>query len=655
MQLIRIAAVAAGVAALFVSASTQSAPAPSAATHPAVAASAAGHTLDRADLEAWLDGMVPYALKSGDIAGADIVVVKDGQVLFEKGYGFADVAKKTPMDPARSLIRPGSTSKLFTWTAVMQLVQAGKLDLDRDVDDYLDVKIPHKDGKAITLRDLMNHRAGFEEGLKDILSTNPHGLQTTEQYLKRHPRPLLFTPGEVPAYSNYGAALAGYIVERVSGEPFERYVERHIFQPLGMTHSTFDQPLPERFRPDLAQGYVTASGPPHAYELVVTRPAGSVTTTADDMSRFMIAHLAQGRFGDAQMLSPETEKLMQTPSETGLPGFATMAHGFFWDVHNGRTVIGHGGDTVVFHTEMDLIPEAGVGIFYNFNSRGAQDAVYLARQALFDGFMDRYFPASGPRTDPPTLASAPKDAQAIAGLYQSSRRVEHGFLSVFYLLQQTAITPNADGTITAPGSLERGQATFREIAPQVWRQVGGTRRLALLSVDGVKTVADSEDPTSVLQAAPFARSSSLNLPVLLGSFAILFWTLLLWPLSPLLRRGEKAPSGLAPGLRRLRLFVRGAAAVDMAWLFGWFLLLQPILGERLEVYNAGLDPAVRTLQCVGLLVVAAAGVGVWAAWRTFRLGAPWLVRLWTVAVAAALVGLVWIGLMGQLMSFTLNY
>ena len=153
----------------------------------------------------------------------------------------------------------------------------------------------HKDGKPITLRDLMNHRAGFEEGLKGILSTDPHGLATTEQYLKRHPRPLLFTPGEVPAYSNYGAALAGYIVQRVSGEPFERYVERHIFLPLGMTHTTFDQPLPGRFRPDLAQGYMTASGAPHAYELIVTRPAGSVTTTADDMSRFMIAHLQQGR------------------------------------------------------------------------------------------------------------------------------------------------------------------------------------------------------------------------------------------------------------------------------------------------------------------------------------------------------------------------
>jgi CubicO group peptidase (beta-lactamase class C family) len=184
------------------------------------------HPLEKADLEAWLDGFVPYALKNGDIAGAVVAVVKDGHVLVEKGYGDADVARKIPMDPEHTLVRIGSTSKLFTWTAVMQLVEQHKLDLDRDINDYLDFKVASKTGAPITLRDLMNHRAGFEEGLKDVLAVDPHALQTTEQYLKTHPRPMLFAPGEVPAYSNYGAALAGYIVQRVSGERFEDYVAR---------------------------------------------------------------------------------------------------------------------------------------------------------------------------------------------------------------------------------------------------------------------------------------------------------------------------------------------------------------------------------------------------------------------------------------------
>ena len=617
---------------------------------------AAAHTLDRADLEAWLDGYVPYALQNGDIAGAVVVVVKDGKVLLEKGYGYSDVATKAPMDPVNTMVRPGSTSKLFTWTAVMQLVGQHKLDLDRDVNDYLDFNIPHKFGKPITLRDLMNHRAGFEEGLKDILSTDPNGLESTEQYLKLHPRPLLFAPGTVPAYSNYGAALAGYIVQRVSGESFETYVEQHVFLPLGMLHSTFRQPLPARFVPMMSKGYITASTPPRPYEFIVTAPAGSLAATADDMSHFMIAQLQLGSFNSQQILSTETAKLMQSPSETGLPGFGTMAHGFFYDMRHGHLVIGHGGDSVIFHTEFDLLPQDGVGIYYTFNSRGKDNAVYAARQLLIDHFMDRYFPAPAAAPFPPALASAPQDAQQIAGLYESSRRVEHGFLSLFYLLQQETITANADGTIVAPPAPgQSGDSKFREIGPQLWREVGGTRRLALQTVGGVKTVVDSEDAVSMLQAVPFLRSSSLNLPILLASIAILFWTLVLWPLSPILRRGDHATIGVAPELRRLRLFMRGAALLDVVYLVAWAMLLTPILSTQVQFYGTSLDPVVRTLQIAGLFVIAAAGVGIWVTWKTLKLDAPWLSRLWTIAEAAALLGIVWIGVLGNLMSFNLNY
>jgi CubicO group peptidase (beta-lactamase class C family) len=610
------------------------------------------HSLTKEDLDTWLDGLVPFALKNGDIAGAVIVVVKDGKVLSERGFGYADVRRKIPMDPARTMVRPGSTSKLFTWTAVMQLVQSGKLDLNRDINDYLDFKIPEKFGKPITMLDLMNHRAGFEEGLKDILATDPRYAESNEQYLKTHPRPMLFPPGEVPAYSNYGAALAGYIVQRVSSEPFERYVEQHIFLPLGMNHSTFEQPLPERFKDQVAQGYRTASSPPQPYELVITRPAGSMTTTADDMSKFMLAHLQHGRLGDYQMLSPETTDLMHSPSETGIPGFATMAHGMFYQTWNGRTAIGHGGDTVVFHTELELLPKENVGIFYSFNSRGRNDAVYGLRQGLFEGFMDRYFPAP-PATDPPTMPNARRDAQEIAGRYQSSRRVEHGFISLFYLLQQSSITANPDGTINAAG--EAGQKKYHEIGAQIWRQVGGTRQLALRRVSGVKTVIGSEDPTSVLQAVPPLRSAPLNLTVLIVSVAILLWTVVLWPLAALLRRADRATSGVPGEVRRLRRFACVVAIIDLLYLLGWFLVLQPVLKTDLQVYGPALDPIVRTMQIAGILIIATACVGIWIAWRMFNVQSSWLSRIWTVGVAAALIGVVWIGFMGQLISFSLNY
>src|SRR5208283_4948827 len=366
-------------------------PQPSPSAQAPSAGAIATHQLSPADLEAFLDGFVPYALKNADIAGLTLVVVKDGQILLKKGYGYADVKTNRPMDPDLTLVRPGSTSKLFTWTAVMQLVEQGKLDLDRDVNDYLDFKVTSSFSKPITLRNLMTHRAGFEEGLKSILMYDPKQLITTEDYLKHHQRPTLFPPGEVPAYSNYGAALAGYIVQRVSGEPFESYVQHHIYAPLGMTRSTFQQPAPEQFKAGLSQGYMTASEPPRPFELIITAPAGSMSTTADDMAKFMIAYLQEGRYQDNRILKPGTVHQMFEPAVRQIDDVDVMGLGFFEENRNGHRVRGHGGDTIVFHTDLDLFVDDGVGIFFSLNSRGENDGVYAIRQALFDAFADRYF------------------------------------------------------------------------------------------------------------------------------------------------------------------------------------------------------------------------------------------------------------------------
>jgi CubicO group peptidase (beta-lactamase class C family) len=628
-------------------------PAPAATQPPAPSGD---HPLERGDLEAWLDGMINYALKKGDIAGGVLSVVKDGNTLLQKGFGEADVGNHIPMDAERTMTRAGSTSKLFTWTAVMQLVQQGKLDLNKDINVYLDFKICGAGGKPITLIDLMNHRGGFEEGLKDIFATDPHGLQSTETYLKQHIRPMLFAPGAVPAYSNYGAALAGYIVERVSGEPFDRYVEHHIFTPLGMQHSTFEQPLPDRFKSAVSQGYKTASLPPQPYELIITRPAGSLTTTAADMARFMLAHLQGGRLAGAEMLNAETTRLMQSPSETGPPGFGTMAHGFFYEERNGHTLIGHGGDTVVFHTELDLLPKDGVGIFYSFNSRGRDGAVYSLRKAILDGFMDRYFPSATPRANPSSLPTAAHDAGQIAGRYQSSRRIEHGFMSLFYLLQQSVITAHADGTIGVPSAFGDGEETFHEVGANLWQQVGGTHQLALQATDQGKTVIDSEDPISVLQNVPFIRSAPLNLTILGASFTILAVAVIFWPISWFIRRRRGLDVTDTPQLRRLRLIMRAAAAFDLIYLIAWMMLLQPVLNLELQVYSTAFDPVVRALQWAGIVVIAAAAATIWSIWRRLKLEPISLMyRLRYGLLAFAMLGIVWIGFMGQLISFNLNY
>jgi CubicO group peptidase (beta-lactamase class C family) len=247
----------------------------------------------KTDVDAWLDGFMPYATARGDIAGAVVVVVKDGQVLTQRGYGFSDVEKRKPVSPETTLFRPGSVSKLFTWTAVMQLVEQGKIDLDKDVNAYLDFKIPERNGKPITLRNILTHTAGFEETVRHLIHDNPDKLVPLDKFVRVSLPNRIFDAGTTPAYSNYATALAGYIVQRQSGMSFDDYVDQHIFQPIGMQHSSFRQPLPKNLQPLMSQSYKGASQKAEKFEIVDPAPARSYRQPAD-MGRFMIAHPNNG-------------------------------------------------------------------------------------------------------------------------------------------------------------------------------------------------------------------------------------------------------------------------------------------------------------------------------------------------------------------------
>ena len=629
------------------------APAPPVVTDPvplpdAEVAPPTAPALTAADLTAWLDGFVPNALAAGKIAGAQVVVVKDGAVLVKKGYGVADVARRRPMDPDRILMRIGSTSKLLTWIAVLQQVEAGRIDLDADINRYLDFRIqPRADSRPITMNDLMTHRGGFEEGLKDVLATDPARLKSTERYLKENGRPLLFPAGKVPAYSNYGVALAGYIVQRVSGEPFETYVERHIFAPLGMRRSTFRQPLAASWARDMSLGYRTSDGPPQPFEMVETAPAGSASATGADMARFMIALLNNG----AGLLRPETARLIRTPQIAAMPGFDTMAHGFFNERRNGRAVIGHGGDTIVFHTDLSVLPDENVGVFMSLNSRGENDAVYGTRERLLAMFLDRYFPA--PKiTAPPAIASARADAAALAGRYESSRRVEHGFISLFYLLQQDQVSAAEDGTIQLASIPD---ISFREIAPGVWQQLDGARQLRVSVQDGRRTIVDSRNPVGLLQAVPLARNALLFQLVLGFALLTLLAVVIAWPLGAWLRRRYRLVLPAGARVTRARLIARVAAIADLAYLAGWYAVVAPVLSLQLDGYNAGLDSVVRALQLAMIVPIGGAVAGLWLVFASVRDRATWGTIARAVLLAAALLAVVWIAWMGGLMDWRLNY
>jgi CubicO group peptidase (beta-lactamase class C family) len=613
------------------------------------------HALTPIDLESFFDGVLPLQLDQADVAGAVVAVVKDGRVLFMKGYGYANAATHRPVSPDSTLFRPGSISKLFTWTAVMQQVEQGKLDLDRDVNSYLDFHIPSPWGRPITLRDLMTHRPGFEETLKDLFVVGPKGMRPLSEYLPAHLPAEIFPPGTTPAYSNYGATLAAYIVQRVSGQSFYDYVEQHIFGPLQMTTSTFQQPLPPALAPLMSSGYDRGSGAAKPFEMIEVAPAGGLSTTAADMTHFMIAHLSLGHWGSAQILQPATIETMHARQSGWPSGVRGGALGFYEQSSNGHRVIGHGGDTQYFHSGLYLILDANVGIFISCNSAGRGDV--LTPDVVFDRFMRRYFPDSTPRE--PTLPTALMDDRRVAGTYMSSRRSQTNILGVTSLLSEISVDADPGDTtivIDATRGLNGQPKHYREVAPQLFREVDGPVHIAFVTDSSGRRTAFLDFPYEVFQYVTNPSDErNVNVVLMSVSFAIMLLTVVAWPIGALVRVHYGRPVALAAAARHLRTAARCICIAYLA-----FVGLATLAVYEMTATPEGLGPRadfdLHLLQALGLLGVVGTLVVVYAAWGSWRDRQRWIwSRVWTTCLALACVIFAWWILHWHLLNFGLHY
>lgn len=622
---------------------------------PNVPTTIGSHPLTAEDAGAWLDGLLSYALKKNGLAGAVVVVVKDNRILLSRGYGYADIATGKNVDPATTLFRAGSISKTFLWTAVMQLVEQGKLDLDVDVNRYLDFTIPSRDGKPVTMRELMTHTAGFEDTLKNLLASGSVLPMSNEAWVKEWVPERVFAAGEVAAYSNYGAALAGYVVQRVSGQSFESYIERHIYQPLGMRHATFRQPLPDNLKADMANGYDASNAPPKPFELVVSVPAGGMSVSGEDMARFMLAQLQNGEYDQVQVLKPETARLMHEFSHASVPGLLPMALGFYHLDRNGQTIIGHAGDTPAFHSEMLLFLQQNVGIFVSID--GADDDGGLRRQ-LLNGFTDRYFPAL-PAVAQPTLGSARADGQRLVGRYVSSRSSFSSFVSMGNLLSQPRIVMAGDGTLIT--------TQFKDIAgaPRRWREVKPFRWLddasgsylgAVLGADGrVRWISfDEASPIAVWTPVAWWQSAAWNMPLLLLALLVFFLTVVCWPVAALVRKHFHAPLGLPVAARRWYRASRVVASLHLLYAMGWLVAVLQLSRSSTSFDNA-FDARLRVIQCIGALaIIGTAAVAMNAAYA-WREPGRWWRKVNSVMLLIACLATVWFAFSLHLLNLHLNY
>ncbi len=576
-------------------------------------------------LEDFFDGLAAAQRDAYPVAGVTISVVKDGELLFAKGYGYADVENQVPVDADETLFRPGSVSKLFVWTAMMQQVEAGTLDLDTDVNEYLDFQIPNTFEQPITLRHLMTHTPGFEDQGLGLYVRSADELAPLGDYLAQNVPARVFPPGEIIAYSNYGASLAAYIVQRVTGAPFYEYVEQHIFQPLGMENSTFRQPVPSELASDLAGGYQYQQGrfEERNFEVIQSYPAGSLSSTATDIARFMIAHLQDGRFGETHILQEETARQMKEIAfahDPRLPGWGT---GFSIAQRDELRLVGHGGDTTYFHSELAILPAEGVGIFVSTNT----DRGTFARFHLMEAFLERYFIQTEPQPPQPPSDFSQR-ADAYAGTYYPARMNFSSIEKILLLLQPVQVQPTEDDLLSVSGVLGPTPTYWVEREPNLFAPVGGELPASATLMFEESEAGDQIEYLYFEQSAyikqPLYGSPAFNY-ALLGLSVLLFVTMAIAvPAATLTHRRyrQTAPQQITHhprGARVARWLAWLLALLNLIFLVGFFIsvsdLNNVIYGLPSTLQALLLVPwlsAILSLTVVAFAVLA------------------WLRRYWTV-------------------------
>ena len=622
------------------------------------AASGSDWPADEETLEGFFDRVFDEAMARGRAPGAVCVVVDRDGIVFAKGYGVTDVETKRPVDPERTLFRVASISKLVTATCVMQLYEQGRLDLDADVNDYLEAfQLADTFPEPVTLAHLLTHTGGFDDRFVGMAAPTRAARGPLGDYLARRMPPRVMPPGRTASYSNHGMALAGHIVETVSGMPFEDYARVHVFKPLGMEDSAFV--LEPRLAAQLATGYDTRGGPlrPEPYGFPQTVPASTLMVTGTDMARFLIAHLRLGAYGGARILDTATAEAMQPQQFTHHPDLPGRTFGFVERFENGLRILQHDGLIWGFKSRVLLVPEKGLGLFVSCSGQSSGlPAVATSR------FLDRFFPYEAEPADIQARPGFGDRLRDYAGFYRHNRYVRSTFMKFAIVAPQfvpevRVVAGPSPGMITLEWmTVPARRWNLAEMEPGFFRRVtrrraddglvgrvcqtrpsgashdrraddgGGEWRLAdqgrvAFGRDESGHVTHLFMDTSAYDRIPWYSSRPVTLGAAVVSLAWIILTCIGRLLAAAVRclRGRESHAGWPASARRLAGFVCGLATA-FAGGFGLFLL-------TLDPHTVGYGPppmlvallvlpvssAVFTLP-LPLLAAAAWRQGWWGMW-----------------------------------------
>jgi CubicO group peptidase (beta-lactamase class C family) len=489
---------------------------------------------DPAVLESFADGVVEPLMKNNNSPSGTVAIMRHGELIFAKGYGYQDVEKQIPVDPFRTLFRPGSTSKLFTWVAVMQQVEQGKLDLDEDVNSYLKTfQIKDTFDEPITLRHILTHTPGFEDGaLGYLIIDDPEKALPLREAMARYQPVRVNPPGAQTAYSNYATALAGLIVANVSGVEFNDYIQQNIFDPLGMRHSSFVEPLPEGLADNMAVSYTAEAGGfvEKPFEIITSfGPAGALSSTATDMVRFGQAILNGGELDGARILNKQTVDEMLKTQFTHDDRLEGMGLGFYAGDYEGVRVVGHGGDTRWFHSYLGIDQANDLTFFVSFGGPGGSPVRSSFGTALYREFFPR---EEAPPVPPEDFAER---AARYAGTYGFWRTNFSTIEKAMGLAGGVTIAPTQDNTLIlsfagkAKQYVEVESNLFREATSGISLVAGISPRLLAFQENEYGTITGfvmEGLPFMSLRKLPAYATPNFNLTLLGLSFLVFLGVLL---------------------------------------------------------------------------------------------------------------------------------
>ncbi|HOL16655.1 MAG TPA: serine hydrolase domain-containing protein [Bacillota bacterium] len=593
-------------------------------------------SINPADLETFLDDFFAREMERLQIPGAVFALVENGEIVITRGYGYADLESQVRADPEKSLFRVASISKLFTATAAMQLYEQGRLDLMEDVNTYLDeFQLETKFAPPVTMHHLLTHTAGFDDRSVNLAFETEDELPSLEEYLAANMPPRVRPPGEVISYSNHGLALAGLVVEKISGQPFIDYVHQHILEPLGMERSSFL--LPPDLAPDLATGYFFSAGinqPRNFDYLYNIAPAASLNATAADMARFAIAHLQEGAINGSRILKAQTAQKMQSQQFAHHDQLDGVCYGFFEEYINDRRFIHHSGLWGGFASLLFLYPEGNLGFFVSFNS----DAGTEAHSNLAAAFADAFLPAEDetPETEDQENREGQENendveeeneeevaamtagegyasrAGACLGCYRPVRYSRHSLEKIKILTAQCRAADPGEGKLALQFSAA-GQKPLHwtEAEPFLFRNEDSGADLAFRRNEQGRVTYLFIGPLAMERVAWYEEAAYHRAAAI--AFLALFTSA--WAGWPLLWAYRQRRKGLA-GQGRGRRIAAAATLLNTVFMVGYYHYIT----TRPNAFFYGVPPAVVALLILPLIAAALAAGAAWMAARAWQKG-----------------------------------